>query len=109
MLDVENLVEETAYMEAEAIFLLVSQHVCILVVEDPAALRESELELVAVVCGLVRRDDRRYFRNVKMTDADELIINLLLLGLKLHFVWKRLPFATSTNSEMLAERLKTMF
>ena len=43
-----------------------------------------------------------------MADADELVIYLLLLCLKLHFVWKRLPLASSADAEMLAERLKTV-
>ena len=43
-----------------------------------------------------------------MADAYELVIYLLLLGLKLHFVWKWLPFATSANAEVFAEWLQTM-
>ena len=43
-----------------------------------------------------------------MTDAYELVIYLLLLCSELHFVWKWLPFASSADSEVLAERLKAM-
>ena len=53
MLDVEDLVEEAADMESKTIFFLFRQCFCILVFEDPATLREGELELVAVVCGFV--------------------------------------------------------
>ena len=43
-----------------------------------------------------------------MAYADELVVDLLLLCLELHFVWKRLPFASSTYTEMLAEGLETV-
>ena len=43
-----------------------------------------------------------------MADAHELVVDLLLLGLKLHLVWKRLPFASAAHTEVLAERLQTM-
>ena len=44
-----------------------------------------------------------------MSDTYQLVVNLLLLGLKLHLVWKRLPFASSADAEMFAEWLQTMF
>ena len=43
-----------------------------------------------------------------MADAHQLVIDLLLLRLQLHFVWKRLPFTSSTYAEMFAERLQTV-
>ena len=43
-----------------------------------------------------------------MTDADQLVVYLLLFRLELHFVWERLPFAAAAYSEMFAERLKPM-
>ena len=44
-----------------------------------------------------------------MTYSHELVINLLLLCLKLHFIRKRLPFASSADTEMTAERFESMF
>ena len=38
VLDVENLVEEASYMEAETVFLLFRKHLCILAVKDPTTL-----------------------------------------------------------------------
>ena len=43
-----------------------------------------------------------------MTDADQLVVYLLLFRLELHFVGERLPFAAAAYSEMFAERLKPM-
>ena len=43
-----------------------------------------------------------------MAYAYKLVIYLLLLGLKLHFIWKRLPFASAADSKVLAERFQTM-
>ena len=43
-----------------------------------------------------------------MAYAYELVIDLLLLGLELHFVWQMLPFASSAYSEMFAERLLSL-
>ena len=36
--NVKDFVEKASYMEAKSIFLLIGQHICVLVVEDPAAL-----------------------------------------------------------------------
>ena len=41
-----------------------------------------------------------------MSDAYQLVINLLLLGLKLHAVGERLPFASAADSEMWTERFQ---
>ena len=108
MSDVEDLIEESSHMEAESVFFLLCKDFGILVVKDPATLRESEFQLVTVICGLVRRHDRRDFRYVEMADAHKLVVNLLLLSLKLNLIWKRLPLAASTDAEMLAERFQTM-
>ena len=78
-------------------------------VEDPSALGECEFKLVPVILCLVGRNDRGYLGNIQMAYAYKLVIYLLLLGLKLHLIRKRLPFASSAYSEMLAERLQTMF
>ena len=43
-----------------------------------------------------------------VTYAHELVIDLLLLCLKLHLVRQRLPFTSTADAEMLAERLQTV-
>jgi hypothetical protein len=53
VLDVENLVKETSYVETKTVFLLYAQCISILIVKDPAALREGELQFVTIVCGFV--------------------------------------------------------
>ena len=108
VLDVKDLIEEASHMEAKAIFLQLGKRFSIFVLEDPAALREGELQLVAVVSGLIRSDDRGDFRYFKVTYAHELVIDLLLLCLKLHFIRQRLPFTSAADAEMLAERLQTV-
>ena len=42
-----------------------------------------------------------------MPDPDQLVINLTLLRRKLQIIGERLPFASSADAEMLAERLQT--
>ncbi len=108
MVNVEHLVKEAAHMEAEPASLLFAESLRVFVFVNPSALRKGEFELVAVICSLVRRHDRGYFRYLEMPYAHELVIYLLLLGLKLHFIRKWLPFASSAYSEMAAERLQTM-
>ena len=109
VLDVKDLVEEATDMESKTVFLLLRKCLSIFVFEDPTALRECELEFVTIICCLIGPKNRSDFRNIKMTDAYKLIIDLLLLCLKLHLVWKWLPFATSAYSKVLAERLQAMF
>ena len=43
-----------------------------------------------------------------MTNTNQLIINLLPLGLKLHRIGERLPFTAAAHPEMPAERLQTI-
>ena len=109
MFHIKYLVEKAAYMESETIFFLLRKHFGVLVIKDPTTLREGEFQLVTIICSLVRTNDRRDFGHLKMADAHQLIVDLLLLCLELHFIWERLPFAASTDTEMSAERLQTMF
>ena len=69
VVDVKNLVEEAADVESETIFLLLRKDIGVLVVEDPAALRECELELVAVVCCLFLTENGCNLRHVEVTDT----------------------------------------
>ena len=75
--DIQDLVEESADMETEAVLLLIGKNVGVLVIKDPSALREGELELVAVICRFVRRNDRGYLRYIEMPYAYKLVVNLL--------------------------------
>ena len=108
VLDVKYLIEEAAYMEAETILFLLRKNLCIFVIKDPTALREGELQLVTIICSVIRRNDRGDLRYIEMSYAHELVVYLLLLCLKLHLVWKRLPFASAAYAEVLAERFQTM-
>ena len=108
MVDVKHFVKESADMESKTVFLLIGKNFSILVVKDPSALRECELQFVTIICSIIRRNDRGDFRYIKMADAHQLVVDLLLLRLQLHFVWKRLPFASSAYAEMFAERLQTV-
>ena len=47
-------------------------------------------------------------RREEVPEPDELVPDLLLLGLELHFVGERLPFAAAAEPEMLAERLEAV-
>ena len=69
MVNVKNLVEETSDVEAETVFFLFRKCLCIFVLKDPAALRECELELVAVVCCLFLTENGCNLRHVEVTDT----------------------------------------
>ena len=108
MLDIQNFVEESSYMETESAAFFRTQAFRILVSVDPPFGGECEFQLVAVVSRVVRRDYRRNLRYAEMSYPHELVIYLLLFGLELHFVGEMLPFAASAYSEMLAERLRSL-
>ena len=53
VLDIQDLIEETTYMEAKSILFLFSERLRIFVVENPTSLRECELQLVTIVLRVV--------------------------------------------------------
>ena len=108
MLDIQNLVEESSYMETESAAFFRTQAFGVLVSVDPSFGGECEFQLVAVVSRIVGRYYRRNLRYAEMSYPYELVIYLLLFGLELHFVGEMLPFAASAYSEMLAERLHSL-
>ena len=108
MLDIQDFVEESSYMETESAAFLGTEFLGILIAVNPSFGRECEFQLVAVVSRVVRRDYRRNLRYAEMSYPYELVIYLLLFGLELHFVGEMLPFAASAYSEMLAERLRSL-
>ena len=93
-------------MEAESCKVFPVHSFRVLVAVEPPFAGEGILQLVPVVFGLVGTDDRGYLRHVQMPYAHKLVIDLLLLGFELQFVWKRLPFASSAYSEVRAERFE---
>ena len=106
---VQDLVEEFAYVEAETDSFFRRKRLGILAVEEPAFRGEGKFELVAVESGPVGGDDGGDGRYLEMAYAHQLVIDLLLFCLKLHFVGKRLPAASSAYSEMPAERFQPVF
>ena len=108
VLDIQHLVKETPDMEPESDPVFGAYLLRILSGLYPASFGKGEFELVAVELGPFRRYDRGDFRNVQMSYPYKLVVYLLLFGLKLHTVWKRLPLASSAYTEMTAERLQTV-
>jgi len=107
MVDIQHLVEILSYVEAK------SGRECAFRIREffrrkPSFAGCSEFQLVAVFPGLVRGNNRVDFRKIQMSYSFKLVIYLPLLGGKLDIVGERLPLATSTDSEMLAERLQTL-
>ena len=102
-LDVYDLVEEAAYVEAEALAVHFVYAFRVFAVQQPAAVREGEFELVPVAFGFLGWQNSLYFRHLQVTYAYELVFDLLLFCRKLHFVGEGLPFAPSADSEVLAE------
>ena len=108
MLYVQNLVEEFTYVEAKSDPLVLRYAFRIFSFQEPAFRRISEFQLVTVISGLIGRYSRPDFRYFKMSQADQLVFDLLTFGFQLEMIGKRLPFAPSAYSEMLAERLEAI-
>ena len=104
--DVKDFVEETPDMETEPASFPGGKGLRVFGRINPSSAGECEFQFVAVVYSLFRRYYGLDFRHIEMSDADQLVVYLLLLRLKLHAVGKRLPFASSACAEMAAERLE---
>ena len=108
VLYVEHAVEVSAHVKTEANSLIFRQLLNIYGVFEPTSAAEGEFQFVTVIPVLVRTYHRLDFRYFQMTYPDQLVVNLLALGLKLHFVGQMLPAAAAANSEVTAERLEPL-
>ena len=116
LLDRINLVEGTGDMETDGVlgvallegsdgFFFLLRQLGQLLGGEPALVAASELNLVSILLGLHAAHDRAELRKFNLSDAGKLVFHLLLLRLDLFLVREVLPFATATDTEVLAHRL----
>ena len=106
--DIEHLVEKLAHVVAQAAFFGRGEGLRIFAGKDPSALREGKLEFVAVMDGPLGAEGHRDFRDLKVADADELVIDLPAFRLELGGIRQGLPAAAAADAEMAAERLQAV-
>ena len=75
-----------------------------LFLRQPALIRTAEVELIPVLLRLDAAKDGPELGEFDLTDACQLVKDLLLLELQLFRIGQVLPFATATDTEVLAER-----
>lgn len=105
-----DLIEGTRDMEADGSVVAIFEIEALVgkfFFREPPTVTATKLEFVAVRCRLDRSKDRRDRRQVDLADTRQLIKDLLLLGFKLLLIGQILPLATTTDAEMLTERLRT--
>ena len=105
-LDVQDLVEELAHVEAQAHPVVLGNRIGILAVKHPALAGRAEFQLVTVKLRALGGECRTDFRHLQVADADQLVVHLLPFGFELHLVGQGLPPAAAADAEMLAERLE---
>ena len=107
--DVQDLVEELADMEAQTDPFRLRKRLRInAFLEEPALGRCAEFQLVAVILRFEGGEGGADLRHGQMADADELVLDLLALGLQLPLIRQRLPAATAADAEMLAKGRQTL-
>ena len=103
LLNRQYLVECTGDVESHGVLVLYLQSLVVnLLFRHPALVAESELKLVAILLCLYRTEDRHELRQFYLANTLQLVVNLLLLGLQLLFVWQVLPLASAADTKMLA-------
>ena len=105
LLNGQYLVEGSGDVEAQRIALELTS-ATYLVVGQVASVRCSEVEFVSVLRSLDASHDGAYLGQFHLCYAPQLVSDLLLLCLKLCFVWQVLPLASSASAEVLAERCR---
>ena len=71
---------------------------------QPPFIRTAKVELIPVLLCLCAAKDGTKFGELDLTNACQLVEDLLLLELQLLFIWQVLPLATATDAKVLAER-----
>ena len=103
LLNVEDLVKKAAYVESKAQTVRVAERGPVFAGKQPAAVREGVFQLVAVVVGLFGAQDGGDFRQFQVSDAGQLVHDLLLLEGDLAVVGECLPGTAATDAEVPAE------
>ena len=75
----------------------------------PAPVGSRKFEFITIETSLFRRKCRKNLRHIKMSYANQLVINLLTFCFELHRIGERLPLAAATDAKMLAKRLQPVF
>ena len=109
LLDRQNLVECARDVESYAVHVVKLSALGYLFACEPTLVAASELKLVAILLDMYRTHNRAELGQRYLTDATQLVVYLLLLGLELLGIGKVLPLAAATNAEVLAHRLFAHF
>ena len=102
--DIQHFIKHSADMESYSAKLLSER-------DSGSSSVSIHLRLEKVYSSLLRystvfgTQDRGYFRQIKPTDSNQLIYNLLLFVLQLHGVGECLPFTAAASAKMAAERI----
>ena len=106
LLQIEDLIEKFADMEAKAATLGVGEPIGIFVRKYPPAVRCGKFKFIPIEFRTFRRECGKDLRNIQMADTHELVVYLASLGFQLERIGEWLPFASPANAEVLAERLQ---
>jgi hypothetical protein len=100
--DVQDFVESPGDVKSHGIHVLKIHAAFNLLGGEPSFVREAKLQLVSVFIRFLASEDGRYFGQLDLADAREVVRHLLLLKLKLFFIGQALPLASATHGEVLA-------
>ena len=106
-LDVQHLVKGPWNVETRRIAVGELLAAVELLTREPALVAEGEFQLVAVMGGHRRAQNRVDGGDGHLGNALHRVHHLLLLALQLVFVWQMLPLAAATQPEVLTHRFHT--
>ena len=102
LLDVEYLVKSSRDMKAHSVHHVVFDIGPYFFLCQPSLVGKAKLQFVAVAIHMFAAEYRHYLWQLYLTDSDEVVFYLLLLGLQLLFIFETLPFASATHTIMFA-------
>ena len=106
-LDVKHLVKGPGNVETRSVAVGELGPAVELLAGEPALVRESEFQLVAVVRRCRRAQNRIDLGDGHLGDTLHRVHHLLLLALQLVLIGQMLPFAAAAQAEVLTHRLHT--
>ena len=108
LLNVEHLVEEGRDVETHTVPGIGRDTRLDLLFRQPFLVGEGELQFVAVEGRLGRAQDRQHLFRLHLADARQIVEHLFLFVFQLILIRDVLPFATTANTKVLAERFHTV-
>ena len=110
MINVQDFIKPAGNMVAECVHFRLTfvavQHVLI---RQPALVRKSIFQFIAVIAGRSRWQNRLNAANLDFCQPLQSICYTFLFEDQLRIITHVLPFAPSTGTKMLTERFGTMF